>query len=138
MNNPLVNSNMRNKKLVATLLVVLFIWTGCKKEYFTTPAVDPNVPVSYSKDINPIWQSSCLGSGCHAGSLPPNLTTANSYSELLSGGYIDPTVTVPENVPLYKYLKGLDGLPVMPPSGQLPANKIDLIKTWIAQGSKNN
>jgi len=130
---------MKNIKSIAILVFVIMAGVGCKKEYLSIPYVDPTIPISYSTQINPIWQTSCMGSGCHnTGGIPPILTTDKSYNNLLTGGFIDPTITVPENVVLYKQLKGLDGLSEMPPSAPLSAEQMEIIKTWIIQGSKNN
>jgi hypothetical protein len=43
----------------------------------------------------------------------------------------------PEESELYRRLTG-DGVPVMPPSGKLPDEIIQLFYDWIMQGAKNN
>lgn len=128
-----------NRTFLAVLAFVLVAGVGCKKEYLSTgPYVDPNVQISYATQINPIWTMNCTGSGCHGtGGIPPVLTADKSYAQLYNGGYIDSTITVAENVLLWKNLKGLDGATPMPAT-ELSAANLNLIKTWIVQGSKNN
>lgn len=89
------------------------------------------VEVSYATDIVPLW-SQCTG--CHGGSTPPNLKT-NSYANLLNGYVIanDANTSI-----LYKSLLGTDGTSLMPPGSKWPDSKINLVKTWINQGAKNN
>lgn len=130
---------MKNRYLITTLLLVVISWAGCKKEYLTTPKIDPTIPVSYATEINPIWTSGCIASGCHnTGGIPPVLTADKSYANLYSGGYIDSTITTPANVELYKWLTGTEGRSDMGKEGNVSPAQMEKIKTWIAQGSKNN
>ncbi len=129
---------MKTKNKILLLLLGVLFLGACKKNYLSIPYIDPNVPVSYSAQINPIWQTSCTSSSCHAaGKIPPNLVTDKSYASLVNGGFIDSTIIVPLNVILYQQLKGLNGLTLMPPT-PLSTEQLNLISTWIIQGSKNN
>ena len=59
------------------------------------PVEDVGV-VTFSADIIPIFNTSCNAIGCHsAGGQKPNLTSANAYTSLTTGGYVD--TSVPEN-----------------------------------------
>lgn len=127
-----------NRTFLAVLAFVLVAGVGCKKEYLSTGPDFSNQQISYATQINPIWQASCTGSGCHgAGGIPPVLTTDKSYAQLYSGGYIDSTNTVPTTVQLWKNLNALDGATPMPAT-KLNNESLNLIETWIKQGSKNN
>ncbi|MDP3312403.1 hypothetical protein [Lutibacter sp.] len=86
--------------------------------------------VSYATDIVPLW-SQCTG--CH-GSIKPTLNI-NSYTNLLNGYVIAGDAN---NSVLYKSLLGTGGISLMPPGSKWPQSKIDLVKTWINQGAKNN
>lgn len=129
---------MKNRYLITTLMLVLISWAGCKKEYVTTPVIDQTIPISYKTQIEPIWTAGCLGSGCHTADIDPILTVNQSYSNLLGGAFIAPTITNAENVSLYQSLMATNGKKLMPPAGKLTTAELNLIKTWIAQGSKNN
>ena len=91
--------------------------------------------VSYANDILPLW-GQCVG--CHDGSVPPDMRdddSHDSYIELLNG-FVVPFDT--DASTLYKSLLNLDGVPLMPPGGQWPDAKINLVKDWINQGALDN
>lgn len=84
--------------------------------------------VSFSADIWPTIEQYALDA--HGGKGGVFL---ESYDDIL--GYVEPGN--PEESVLYKRLTG-DGVPVMPPSGQLPDDIVQLFYDWIAQGAKDN
>jgi WD40 repeat protein len=87
--------------------------------------------VSYFRDVRPVIQRQCQG--CHQ----PNLKSSNldltSYEHFQSGGKHGPGATT-----LLGYITG-ESKPQMP-LGQppLPADQIELFKTWIAAGAKDD
>jgi len=87
--------------------------------------------VSYFRDVRPIIQRQCQG--CHQ----PNLKSSNldltSYEGLQSGGKHGPGPST-----LVGYITG-ESKPQMP-LGQppLPPDQIELFKTWIAAGAKDD
>ena len=87
--------------------------------------------VSYANDIIPLW-GQCVG--CHNGNEPPNLQD-NSLTNLLNG-FVVPFDA--DASTLYKSLLEIDGVPLMPPGGQWPDAKINLVKDWINQGALDN
>jgi hypothetical protein len=92
-------------------------------------------PVSFANDLLPIFNQSCNSSGCHnTGGVPPDLTTANAYDALISGGYIN--LSAPDRSELYLWMRGERGLP-MPLSGP-NENYNALVLAWITQGALNN
>ncbi len=86
---------------------------------------------SYFRDVRPIFQRQCQG--CHQ----PNLKSSNldltSYEGFQAGGKHGPAAKT-----LLAYVTG-ESKPQMP-LGQppLPADQIELIKTWIAAGAKDD
>jgi len=86
---------------------------------------------SYYRDIRPILQRQCQG--CHQ----PNLKSSNldltTYTAVAAGGKRGPALGL-----IVKYLTG-EMKPQMP-LGQppLPAEQIDLVRTWIAAGAKDD
>jgi hypothetical protein len=97
---------------------------------------EPEVPItdtlSYATDIQPIFNLSCNGSGCHAkGGFDPDLTAENSYNALFDEGLIN--TADPESSGLYLSVKKGGSMESFAKSGD--ANKI---LTWIQQGALNN
>jgi mono/diheme cytochrome c family protein len=118
------------------MLTVSLMATSCYYDEVPPEAITP-LPetVSYSTDVQPIWNQNCIG--CHAtGSTAPDLTAANSYTALTKNNkYVVPAVAA--NSILYKCLIG-EGAPLMPPAGKMSDSKIELVKKWINDGALNN
>lgn len=131
-----------SKKIVGiqSLGVIIFILTmlGCSK---TTTVVIDNSPavtgiVSFSKTIVPIITKSCAGSGCHNGSIAPNLSEATAYNAMVNGNYINKGA--PAESEIYLWITG-KRTPAMPlGSANNPSNLNALMLAWIKQGAKNN
>jgi hypothetical protein len=103
--------------------------SGCYYDKVYTP--EPEGDISYSKDIQPFFDGSCVG--CHSAGtgIPLNLETTVSYDNLINGGYIstgDPSSSV-------LYVK-------IAPGGSMETYATDneraLTLKWIEQGAKNN
>ena len=126
------------KKIIQYLmmLTVSLMATSCYYDEMPPEAIIP-IPetVSYSKDIQPLWDQSCVS--CHkSGATAPDLTSANSYNALLANN----KYVVPGNAAgskLHKSLVG-DGAAIMPTSGQWSDSKIALVDKWINDGALNN
>ena len=118
------------------MLSVILTVTSC---YYDEIPPEPVVPlpesVSYTNDIQPLWDQSCIS--CHSpGATAPDLTTANSYGALtVNSRYVIPGNAA--NSILYKCLTG-NGAPQMPTSGKLSDSKIALVEKWINDGALNN
>jgi WD40 repeat protein/mono/diheme cytochrome c family protein len=90
-------------------------------------AADP----SYFRDVRPVLQRQCQG--CHQ----PNLKSSNldltTYAALAAGGKRGPALGL-----IVKYLTG-EMKPQMP-LGQppLPAEQIEMVRSWIAAGAKDD
>jgi hypothetical protein len=121
------------KVIKFTLLTLFFSGTyfSCQKEYFETPVLDQNVPVSFSKDLQPIFTRGCALNGCHNKTISPNLLKGESYASLIDGGFVD--TLIPEESVLMLELNGN-----MPPTGKLPAAELGKFLNWIKQGAKDN
>ena len=126
------------KKIIQYLimLTVSLMATSCYYDEMPPEAVIP-IPetVSYSKDIQSLWDQDCVS--CHkAGATAPDLTSANSYNALLANN----KYVVPGNAATSKLRKSLvgDGAAIMPTSGQWSDTKIALVDKWINAGALNN
>lgn len=121
-------------KLSLTLLIGFFV-TSCY--YDEVIEIDQNIEVGevlFAKDLIPIFNESCNTSGCHSGSVAPNLLPDKAYNELINGAYID--TANPENSELYQWMLGNRSIP-MPLSGS-DAEFNAKVKAWIEQGALNN
>jgi hypothetical protein len=122
------------------LFIAAFALTiaGCSK---TTTVIVNNSPaitetVQFSKTIVPILTQSCAGSGCHGGSVAPNLTAANAYNSLILGHYIN--LANPSNSEVYLWLTGKKSATMPLGGANNPSNINALILAWIKQGAKSN
>ena len=125
---------------IELLLVITFvgIMIGCSK---TTTVLIDNSPaitttVSFSKDLTPILTKSCATSGCHSGSVSPNLSEATAYNALLNGNFIN--TGTPPNSEVYLWLTGKKSVTMPAGSANNPSNINALMLAWIQQGAKNN
>lgn len=123
---------------ISFLVFPIFIFFySCNKG--ATPAGPENV--SYSADIQPIFDDSCIFSGCHGGSEAGGLNLT-SYEELMEGDSENGPVVIPyesENSILVKKLIDPPFGDRMP-MGRPPLNrdKIKLIEMWIDEGAMKN
>jgi hypothetical protein len=127
---------MTKKLNVLRTLVVLsslLILSSCYYDEAIEEIIPEDTIVSFSAEIQPIFNTNCTS--CHPLIVAaPNLTEDNSYDAIHMGSYIvskDLDASI-----LYQRLLGQPS--VMPPSGPLPKNEIDLVKRWIEQGALNN
>jgi hypothetical protein len=90
--------------------------------------------VSFSTDIQPIFQNSCWK--CHSASVQLSKLNLSSRALALSGGEHG-IVLIPGNAEksrLYRMVAGLEK-PAMPLDGKLTASQVESIKLWIDQGA---
>lgn len=116
---------------LTVLPLIMALTSGCSKE------------VSFAKDIHPILEQHCME--CHVkgkeGYQKSGLSM-ESYADLMKGTKFGPVIIKDDSVSStlsrligHKADKAIN----MPHNKQmLPANKVDLINTWIDQGAKNN
>ena len=88
--------------------------------------IDPVNPISFSTQVEPIFQSKCIG--CHD-SRTPILVTGSAFSNLTNGGYIN--IANPQESEIYK--RSTDG------HGQnMSSQERLLLLTWITEGAEDN
>ena len=126
------------KKIVHYLimLTVSLMATSCYYDEMPPEAVIliPET-VSYSKDIQPLWDQDCVS--CHKpGTTAPDLSAANSFLALTKNNkYVVPGNAASSS--LRKSLMG-DGAAIMPTAGKWSDSKIALVDKWINAGALNN
>jgi len=126
--------------IVGIILVsqIVLLMNSCTKD--TTVIID-NTPeitktVSFSKDIQPIFNNSCATAGCHSGKQAPNLSAATSYVALTTGGYLN--TGTPNTSVVYLWLTGKEAVAMPSGATNNPSNINGLMLAWIKQGAKNN
>ena len=120
---------------IVTLVVTM---SGC---YKTVTVLEDNTPtvtktVSFSKDLTPIFTANCAKSGCHNGSVVPNLTETSAYNALVNGNYLN--TATPEKSEVYLWLTGKEAATMPLGASNNPSNINGLMLAWITQGAKNN
>lgn len=125
-------------RLLCVLILIMALFIGCSDMGKKAPVVNnpPDTTVSYSADIQPIFNSRCVG--CHVGAIQGGLRLDN-YSFLLLGGNSGPVVVPfePDSSILVQRIEGI--LPRMPLVGDpLTQEQIDLIRQWIVEGAEDN
>ncbi|WP_439183666.1 hypothetical protein [Carboxylicivirga taeanensis] len=120
--------------LFVSVLLSLVLAVGCDYKFVkpdTGAPVDPEVPISFSDEIEPIWTAqSCTN--CHNGSVTFSLEQGSAYQSLTNLNLLD--LENPAN-----------SLIVKVPGGSAPHNNYNyvgnqkaLIETWIEQGAEDN
>lgn len=92
--------------------------------------------VSFQDDVRPIFERAC--SSCH-GALGG--WDASTYESVITSGENAPVISPgdPANSLLVQKLQGTQEVgDIMPPSGQLPQEEIQIIIDWIEAGAENN
>ncbi|MEN9633989.1 MAG: hypothetical protein RL077_2393 [Verrucomicrobiota bacterium] len=102
--------------------------------------VDPNAPVSYWKQIRPIFQASCQG--CHQPAKNKGGYVMTDFNRLLVGGESGHAAVVagqPAKSPLIDSITAKAGEAEMPKDKPpLPAAEVALISRWIAEGATDD
>jgi hypothetical protein len=132
---------MLHKKIKMALLGCgsIFLLAGCYKDktVLIIKTEEITTPVSFSKDLIPIFSKNCTMSGCHStGGQVPDLTANNARRALFEQDLID--VNDPPNSEVMGWLTGTIK-PAMPLGASTnPSNINALMLAWIKQGAKNN
>lgn len=99
--------------------------------------LDRKDPVSYEKDVEPIFANKCFV--CHSGKEINGKLDMSSYEKLMKGGKKGPSIVAGKAAESYLYkLCSRQQKPVMPPRDETPLTppELALIKLWIDQGAK--
>ena len=113
---------------------VLALLTACEYEYIVPappkPAPPANDTISFSQDIQPFFDAKCIS--CHAGSIPPNLVTGISYTDIVPAYVVAKS---PETSTLYTVCAPGGS---MVSYGNVSSAEVDLLYRWIYAGAKND
>lgn len=122
---------LKGKHLYLAVIIVFTI-SACEYDNPVPIAQDTDIPISFSANIQPIFDAGCNGLGCHSvGAIQPDLTPGNSYNALFLNDMID--TLNPANSGLYI------SITTGSMNGYLSnANDAELILSWIKQGALDN
>jgi mono/diheme cytochrome c family protein len=100
----------------------------------------PAGPVSYYKQVRPVFQANCQG--CHQPAKDRGGYVMTAFDKLLAGGESgDPAVVAkkPDESHLIELITPTDGKATMP-EGRPPLDQgdIDLIRRWVAEGAADD
>jgi len=114
---------------VLSLFLVIFALAACEYATIIPDVPNPEVPVSFKTQLQPVFNSNCIG--CHKpGGTLPNLTEGNSYQSLTTNNLV--VAGNADNSILYQEIS----------SGTMKgfsnAEFNGLVKNWINQGAKDN
>ena len=120
--------------LIPACLPLLFFSTrGVAAE----PAAVAPVPVSYYKQVRPIFQAQCQG--CHQPAKAGGGYVMTSFARLLAGGESKAAAVVPKKPDesnLLDLITPVDGKAEMPKDKPaLAAAEIEVVRKWVAQGA---
>jgi len=133
---------MRGRVLGGILLAALAGWS-CKGTAPTGPdnspsrIIFPDHGVSYANQVQPLFNEACNFAGCHDDGAHQSPVILTSYGEaMLVAGVIVPGK--PDASTLVLRIQGSVGARMPPGAYPLNQNQINGIRTWIAEGAKNN
>ena len=107
---------------------------GADKKTDATKTFSPQQVAFFEKQVLPILKENCFK--CHTATKPRGGLRLDSRAFLLKGGDLGPAVLFDkiDDSPLLKAIHYRDGLE-MPPSGKLPAAKIEVLSPWLKMGA---
>ncbi|MEN9334568.1 MAG: hypothetical protein RLY35_1748 [Bacteroidota bacterium] len=130
------------KSIFLCTILALGIFAACKHDY-PAPSNEPTVSMTCPSDtvyfqnsILPILVSNCAMSGCHDEHSAREGVILTDYVNVITTGGVNRGNA--NRSELYRAITNSDE--IMPPAnyGTLSSEEINLIKTWINQGAKNN
>ncbi len=128
------------KKAILRILVLLSLISFSCDDQINVPTDDeiPESNISYNKHIQPVFNVRCATSGCHDDQTKSAGLSLTSYQNTTSS-YVFVYPGNPDASLLVLSIEGKSTYP-MPPPGRLPLTQkqIKAIRTWVAEGAKNN
>ncbi len=139
---------MRKVLLQAATFIAAVLWAlvaGCKdvnpelaNGQSPSNIVFPPNNVSYQYQVQPLFNQACNLSACHGDGAHESALVLTSYSSLM---FQLPGIVIPgkpDQSTLVLRIQGSAGQRMPPNTNPLNDNQIAGIRTWIAEGAKNN
>ena len=140
--------NIMKKLLIIKLSLITVLFISCEDSIEgPEDEINNRPPVGLTATLSSIQKEvftpSCAVPACHGGTQSPDLTSGNTYNNLVNVASAQNPLLVrvkpgdSANSWLVRKLNG-SNTSVMPPTGQLSQATIDSIKIWIDNGAFNN
>ena len=113
------------KFLFTGMCMATLLLSSCEKVVY--PPIEKPEGVSYSADVQTIWDAKCVS--CHGGGISPDLRAEVSYGELINEGYVD--TDNPSESKLMQKLYGSH-------DARATETEKQTILAWIEEGAMNN
>jgi len=124
-------------RLAALMLILTGLALTATAPSTSLGATQEKKPVSFEKDIQPIFKASCLS--CHKPDKKKGKLDMSTYADLLKGGKQGSPIKAgdPAKSLLVEMISGSE--PEMPEKGDpLKPEQVELISRWIKEGAKQN
>lgn len=129
------------KKIFSLFVFLGIVFSSCvtNVEDVSQPAEEPDEVISYSEDVQPIFNQNCTV--CHGNNGGISLV---SYQATTSGNgnNYGANLIIPNDADASGLIDKLEPNPdfgqIMPQGGSLTATEIAIIKAWINQGALDN
>jgi hypothetical protein len=128
---------VRSMILISSLLAIVVLAACGSQAPAAAPATprDPIVPVSFSKDVMPIFQASCVK--CHGVEKVSRGLDLTTYDKAMAGSVKGPVIVAGNSAGSTLFNMVQQGK--MPKQGaQLTAAQLEILKSWIDAGASNN
>jgi mono/diheme cytochrome c family protein len=133
------NETFMKKQFIFLVFLLAIFLIGCDDQLnVPTDEEIPENNISYSKHIQPIFNARCATAGCHDDQTKAGGLSLTSYQNTTAGySFVFPGN--PDASLLVLSVEGRSQNP-MPPPGRPPLTQkqIKAIRTWVAEGAKNN
>ncbi len=126
-------------KRLILLSPLLLAGISCTDLGDSTSSGGPGVEfVSYSLDVAPLLAANCLL--CHSAGSPSGGLDLSSYAGILAGGNNGEAIVAwdASQGELPRRIQATGTFELMPPTGALADEEIELILSWIEDGALNN
>jgi len=127
---------MKKSNIYSLLFVIGLLLNACTYDFIVKeelPPVDTTVPVSFSTQIIPIFNNSCIA--CHkTGGQAPDLTAPNAYNSIKTMNLANTAAPATSKI----YTEALKANASVHGWKKYTDPEAQLVLTWIQQGAKNN
>lgn len=119
------------RRCLVTVTLASIVFAGS----YAAQQPERSTKIDFARDVQPILRANCVG--CHGPTQQMNGLRLDRRRDAMRGGTM--TAISPgsgDTSRLYLRLTGNAAGPQMPPTGPLPTEHINIIKTWIDQGAE--
>ena len=113
--------------IFAGIMALIMIFSSCEKVIFPESEIILPDTISYSLQIQPIWDAKCIN--CHGGQRNPDLRPPVSYNSLINRNYVDTSDAAGS-----KLIQKLYGSH----NSRASETEKQLILEWINEGARDN